>query len=141
MNRLRSRIALGLVFLVTAKAYDALSPCRPIGEFWDMAYFGGAATVDWFMYRISRRFVGGALCRDVEALCIASIVTNALGFALYMAEYPPSIYNWIIAGINYVLAIRLTLMGGGDVFHPTYWRDMVRGFASGRPYRAKEKTE
>lgn len=106
-----------------------------------MAYFGGAATVDWIMYHLSSRFVGGKLCRDVEALCIASIVTNALGFALYMAEFPPSVYNWMILGINYVLAIRLTLMGGGDVLNSTYWRDMVRSFNRGRPYRAKEETK
>ncbi len=141
MNRLRSRLALAVLFYGTAKAFDAIAPHRPIGEFWDMTYFGGAASIDWFMYHACRRFVGGKLLRDVEALCIASIVTNALGFALYMAEYPPSIYNWMILGINYVLAIRLTLMGGGDVFNPTYWRDMVRGVARGRSYRAKEKAE
>lgn len=141
MNRLRSRLALAVLFYATAKAFDALIPHRPIGEFWDMAYFGGAATVDWFMFYACRRFVSGALLRDMEALCIASIVANALGFALYMAEDPPTVYNWIIAGINYVLAVRLTLMGGGDVFNSTYWRDLVRSFVRGRSYSAKEKTE
>lgn len=141
MNRLRSRLALAVLFYATAKAFDAVIPLRPHGEFWDMAYFGGAATVDWFMYHTCHRFIIGKLCRDVEALCIASIVTNALGFALYMAEFPPSIYNWMILGINYVLAIRLTLMGGGDVLNSTYWRDMVRSFNRGRPYRAKEETK
>jgi hypothetical protein len=141
MNKLRSRIVLLLLFYATAKAYDAIIPLRPSGEFWDMTYFGFAASVDWFMYRICHRFISGKLLRDIEALCIASIVINALGFALYMAEYPPSIYNWMITGVNYVLAIRLTLMGGGDVFHNTHWRDMVRSVAGGRSYSAKEKEE
>lgn len=141
MNKLRSRIALLLLFYGTAKAYDAIIPLRPEGEFWDMAYFGFAASVDWFMFHVCHRLISGKLLRDIEALCIASIVINALGFALYMAEYPPSIYNWMIAGVNYVLVIRLILMGGGDVFNNTHWRDMVRSVASGHSYSAKEKAE
>lgn len=129
MNPLRARIALLLLFWGSAKVFDALITARPPGEYWDMVYFGSAATIDWMMYRASGRFLAGDLLRDVEALCIASIVTNALGFALYMADSPPSIYNWIIKGINYVLAIRLTIMGGGDVLNGFDWRGLVRGAA------------
>lgn len=139
MNRLRSRFALLLLFWGSAKGFDVLITTRPPGEYWDMAYFGSAATVDWAMYRLTPLFVAGDLRRDVEALCIASIVTNALGFALYMADSPPSIYNWIIKGINYVLAIRLTIMGGGDVFNYFDWRGLVRGAFTGRlDHQAKE---
>lgn len=141
MNRLRSRLVLALLFWCSAKAFALMIPCRPAGEYWDMAYFGGAATVDWAMYHLCHRFIGGKLCRDVEALCIASIVANALGFGLYMADSPPSLYNWTISGINYVLAIRLTLMGGGDVSNNNNWRDLVRGLTRGRAYSAKEKAE
>lgn len=139
MNRLRSRIALLLLFMMTAKTFDLVIPYRPSGEYWDMAYFGSAMTVDWLMFHMCRRFISGKLCRDVEALCIASIVTNALGFALYMAEYPPSIYNWMILGLNYVLAIRLTLMGGGDVPNTTHFWDLVRGVARGRVHLYSKK--
>lgn len=141
MNRFRSRLALLFVFLGSAKVFALLISYRAEGEYWDMAYFGSAATVDWFMYHLCHRFISGKLCRDVEALCIAFIVTNALGFGLYMADNPPSLYNWMISGINYVLAIRLTLMGGGDVFNNNHWRDLVRGITRGRAYSAKEKAE
>lgn len=141
MNRLRARIALLALFFATAKAFDFAIVHRPYGEFWDMTYFAGAASVDWFMFKACHRFTSGKLCRDVEALCIASIVTNALGFALYMASIPPSIYNWTIAGINYVLVVRLIFLGGSDAFNNYHWRDLVRGAAGGRSYRAKEKTE
>lgn len=141
MNLLRSRLILLALFWSTGKAFDLLITKRPSGEYWDMAYFGSAATVDWFMYQLCQKFTTGKLCRDVEALCIASIVTNALGFALYMASSPPTIYNWIIMGINYVLVIRLTVMGGGDVLNYHHWRDMVRGFIGRRTYIAKEKTK
>jgi hypothetical protein len=58
-----------------------------------------------------------------------------------MASIPPSIYNWTIAGINYVLIVRLIFLGGSDVFNNYHWRDLVRSAAGGRSYRAKEKTE
>ena len=141
MKKLRSRLGLLAISLFTGYLFDVAIKHRPVGEYWDMAYFGSAATVDWFMYYVCQRFVSGKLCRDVEALCIASIVTNALGFALYMASQPPTIYNWMIAGINYVFAIRLLFMGRGDVFNYSDWRDMVRSVVGRRSYLAKEKTE
>jgi len=110
---------LGFIFWVSAKVFDYVLPFRPSGEEWDIAYFCGAATVDWILYRITPLFVEGKLSRDVEALLIASITTHALGFALYMAFSPPSIHNWIIQGINYVLAIRLFYSGGCDAFTGT----------------------
>lgn len=139
MNRLRSCIALGAAFWLSAGAFDTLIVLRPETVDWDMAYFGIAATVDWMMYRMTPRFIGGALCRHVEALCIASIVANALGFALYLADTPPDIYNWIIKGINYALAIRLTITGGGDAINYFDLRGMVRGAFTRRVgYQAKE---
>lgn len=127
MKALLLRACLGALFYATFKAFAYAAPLRPSGEDWDMVYFAGAATVDWIMYRITPLLTEGTLCRDIEALCIASIVAHAIGFALYMAWSPPYFHNWIIKGINYVLAIRLIYTGGGDVFNHNYWRDMVRG--------------
>lgn len=133
------RLALGAAFIITGNAFDHATDGLPYAPVFCLLYYGGAATVDLFMFRITRLFVSGALQKDVEALCIASIVTNALGFALYVADSPPSIYNWIIKGINYVLAIRLTIMGGGDVFNDFDWRGLVRGAFNGRvDHQAKE---
>jgi len=140
MNTLRDRLSLWCLSLSTGYAFASVISARPAGEYWDMAYFGSAATVDWAMYYFCSAYLSGKLCRDMEALCIASIVANALGFALYMAEYPPTIYNLMIAGLNYVFAIRL-LMGRGDVFNYSHWRDLVRGAVSRRSYFAKEKTK
>lgn len=141
MNLLRYRIALASLFWSTAKVFDVSISHRPSGEYWDMVYFGGAANVDWIMYYVCQRFVSGKLQRDMEALCIASIATNALGFALYEAEYPPDLYNWMIRVINYVLALRLLILGGGDVLSYHYWHDLVRSIASGHFHNAKEETK
>lgn len=130
MNKLRFRLGLGFMFLATGFIFDKAISARPYGEYWDMAYFGSAATVDWMMLRLCGVFIKGKLQRDVEALCIASIVTNALGFALYMADSPPDLYNWVIRVINYVLAIRLIFMGGGDALNYSHWHRLVRGVAA-----------
>lgn len=132
MRQVRAIVCLGLLFLGTFQAFAILIPYRPAGEDGDVLYFCGAATVDWMMFRITSRFVEGKLCRDVEALCIASIVAHAIGFALYMAWTPPYFHNWCIKGINYVLAIRLIYSGGSDVHNNIGWRDLVHGVAFGR---------
>lgn len=130
----------------SAKAFDfGVKPHVPDNEFGAVVYFGVAATVDWLLFYLCRRIVVGTLCRDVEALCIASIIANALGFVLYMAPSPPlsypDAYVWAIAGINYGTAFRLLFMGGGNVLDHRYWRSLVRGHSQGHShfYLQKEK--
>lgn len=122
MNNRRRRLALWLVFLATGFAFDQVTNDLPSGKFYALLYYGGAASVDLFMLRIIRYFVAAHLQRDVEAICFASIVTNALGWALYLAKTQPDIYNFLIQGLNYVLAVRL-LIGEGDVSNPTHGTD------------------
>jgi len=139
MKSLLLRVCLGLLFLLAYRFYASISADRPIGEWWEMLYFAGAATVDWIMYRITPRFVSGKLCRDIEALCIASIIVHAIGFACYMTWTPSYIHNWTIKGINYVLAFLFIFTGHGDAFNDINWRGLVRSFAVGRlGHQAKE---
>lgn len=116
MNTWRRRLALWLAFLITGTAFDMATDGMPSAPLFWLLYYGGAATVDLFMFRITRFFVSKNLERDVEAICIASAAVNALGWALKMAEIPPDFYNSLIAGLNYVLALRL-LLGDGNVFN------------------------
>lgn len=134
MNTPLRRLKLALLFYITAKLFDHfIKPYIPGGDIGAVLYFGVAASVDWFMFYRCQRFVSGALCRDMEALCIASIAVNAFGFILYMAPSPPlpypGSYVWLIQGINYVLAVRLLLLGDGNVLHHPdllNWRSVVR---------------
>ena len=127
MKALRSLVFLGVLFWLTFKVFEAVIAMRPPGEKWDIAYFVGAAVVDWMMYRLTPHFVEGKLCRDIEALCIASMLVHAVGFALYMAYSPPYFHNWTIRGLNYVLAFKLIFTGGSNVLTHFDWRGVVRG--------------
>jgi hypothetical protein len=148
MNSTPRRICLGLAFLATAKLFDFIvKPHVPDNEFGALVYFGMAATVDCIMFHVCRIFVDGTLCRDVEALCIASMVSNAIGLTLYLAPSPPlpfpDTYVWAIQGINYVLAIRLLFVGDGNVIHylnDFNWRAVVRSpFHRYQNHATKEK--
>lgn len=141
MKKLRSIIAFAVVSYGSGYEFNKLIALRPAGELSDMAYFASAATVDLFVYRICRQFLTGNLCRDVEALCIASIITNTFGFSLYLASSPPTIYNALIAGINYVLAIRLIISGGSDVLNNYHWRGLVRGDLARRLGNVERKAQ
>lgn len=143
MNNWRRRLALGLAFVMTGKAFDMATDGLPYAPLFWLFYYGGAATVDLIMYRLVHLFVSEKLQRDIEALCIASVAANALGWALLqMADAPPDFYNYLIAGLNYVLAIRI-LIGDGyafDRFDRTYWRGMVRrAFLGNQNRTATEK--
>lgn len=125
MTRWRRRIALGAAFLISAQAFAFLADGVPNTPEGMLLYHAGAGTVDLIMTLMVRHFVTGYLRRDIEAICYASIASNALGWALYMAWTPPTLYNALIAGLNYGLAIRL-LMGDGNALDIDHWRRLVR---------------
>lgn len=138
MNWWRRCLALGLVFMATGWAFDKATVGIENTPAAMLLYHGSAATVDLVMFRVTGFFVTAHLQRDIEALCIASIAVNALGWALYLAWTPPTIYNLLIEGLNYVLAIRL-FMGDGDVMDLSNWRGLVRSIVHRRQdHTAKE---
>lgn len=141
MKQLRSVIVLAALFWLTFKIFGIAIKMRPPGEKWDIVYFAGAATVDWLMYRITPQLIEGKICRDVEILCIASMVTHAIGFAFYMSWYPPHFHNWTIKGINCVLAFKLIYTGGGDAFSDIDWRGLVRSTILRRQNNMAKKAE
>jgi hypothetical protein len=118
------RAALGMAFLLTGRAFDTATDGMPYAPLFWLLYYGGAATVDLFMFRVVRYFVSSHLQLDVEAICIASVATNALGWVLTLAEIPPDFYNSLIAGLNYALTIRI-LLGDSDVLDINYYRDRL----------------
>ena len=125
MNGWRRRLALGAAFIISARAFALVADGVPNTPNGMLIYHAGAGTVDLAMAFMVRHFVTGYLRRDIEAICYASIASNALGWALYMAWTPPTLYNALIAVLNYGLAIRL-LMGDGKVLDIDHWRRLVR---------------
>lgn len=124
MNNWRRRLALGLSFILTGKVFAGATDGLPYAPLFWLLYYGGAATVDLIMYKLVHLFVSSHLQRDIEALCIASVAVNALGWAIVLADSPPDLYNAFIAGLNYALALRLFL-GDGNVLDTAYYRDRI----------------
>lgn len=124
MNNWRRRLALGLAFILTGRAFDWATDGLPYAPLFWLLYYGGAATVDLVMYKLVHLFVSSHLQRDIEALCIASVAVNALGWAIVLADSPPDLYNAFIAGLNYALAFRLFL-GDGNVLDPSFYRNRI----------------
>lgn len=125
MTRWRRRIALGAAFLISAQAFSFFADGVPNTPEGMLVYHAGAGTVDLAMAAVVKKFVTGYIRRDIEAICYASIFVNALGWERYLAWSPPTLYNALIAGLNYGLAIRL-LMGDGNVLDIDNWRRLVR---------------
>lgn len=141
MNTLRSRIFLGLIFYATFKIFEFAIKFRPDGESSDLLYFASAATVDWFMFRVTSLFVSGDLRRDIELLCVFSMASHVVGIIFYIQYLPASHHSHLIQGINFVLAIRLIFMGGGNVLNLLDCRGLVRRAVFRRAGNMAQKAE
>lgn len=141
-HKVFGRIAIAGLVYVSGAAFDKATEDLPNTREAMLLYHGGAAVVDATLFKLTRYFARGFLRRDVEAIFIASSATNALGWALYMARTPPFLYDHMIAGLNYALAIRL-LMGDGNVFSRIdlfNWRGFIRRAIPGyQNHAAKEE--
>lgn len=128
MNDWLSRVSYGLLMYAAMRGHDLLLlGCENSPE-WMLIYHGSAATFDLALLLAAQWFFDGKLCDHIEALSIASIITNALGWVLYLAYAPPFIYDLMIAGLCYVQYARLLIMDDtnvGDAYHMGF--HLVRG--------------
>lgn len=109
MNGWRSRLTLGALMWVAIQAHGIFTDSLPNSPWGMLVFHGSAATVDLFLLMCAPFFIDGRLCDDIEALCLASIVGNALGWALYLAYASPDFYNTYMWGLSYVQWGRLLL--------------------------------
>lgn len=113
MNTWRSRALMAALIVAAMFVHSELMHFKPRGELGMLIYHGSAALFDLFLLRICHFVIECDLCDDMMALCIASIVGNALGWAAYMAYAPPIYYNVFMWGVAAIQGLRL-LMTDGD---------------------------
>ena len=95
MNGWLARALLIVLFWAVVQVHAAvmkalsLPPTDEAGAF----FFLTAATVDWLLLYSAPRLISGRLCDDIQASCIATIVDNCVGLALYLA-YTPTAINY-----------------------------------------------
>lgn len=117
MNTWRQRAFLLAVLFCAARVHDFVMLGCPNTPAWMLAYHGSAGAVDLLLLYCAPFFISERLCDDIQATCIASIVTNFVGFCAYMAYAPPSYYNALIEGLCYVQYLRLLYVGRYDADH------------------------
>jgi hypothetical protein len=108
----RSRIFTALLFLAVMKMHEyATSDLEnsPVGM---LMFHGSAWMVDLFLLCSVPALLAGRLCDDMQALCLASIAVNFVGWILYMAYAPPVFYNMIQWSLAYVQWLRLFMVDG-----------------------------
>lgn len=66
-----------------------------------LLYYGSDAMLDLLAIMIIAKLaIPTALAMQVMFICVASIVLNYAGFAVWMAYMPPDIYNWGFVVLN-----------------------------------------
>lgn len=124
MNTWRSRLAVGLVFCLAMALHADLTANVQNTDSGMLLFHGSSAIFDLLLIYIVPIFLSGQLASDMEALCVASIVANFVGWIAYTAYAPPIYYNVFMWVLAYVQWARLFIMGGDDAnYHGLY---MVR---------------
>jgi hypothetical protein len=130
MNGWRSRVLLCALIIAGMIMHSVfMSDCANT----DMGMFEfhvSAACVDLMLLKSAPRLVGGRLCGDMQALFIASVIANFVGWIAYMAYAPPIYYNVFMWGLAYVQWVRLLLVDRNGADYLGF--DLVCGFNSGR---------
>lgn len=112
-SRLIAAVTLWIAIQVHGYSTGSL-PNTPLGM---LVFHGSAAVVDMFLLYCAPRLLAGRVCRDFEALCIASMVVNFSGWIAYLAYAPPIFYNVAAWGLSYVQWARLFLVDRHDADH------------------------
>lgn len=88
-------------------------------------FHGSAALLDAMLLLVNPALLGGRLCDDMEVLLMASIIANALGWALYLAYAPPILYNAFMWALSVVQWLRLLYVDRHDANRLGF--NLVRG--------------
>jgi hypothetical protein len=86
----------------------------PVGM---LMFHGSAALTDLLLLHCAPTLLSGALCDDMQNLCLVSIVANFAGWLLYLAYTPPEFYNSFMWGLGCVQSLRLFLVDSDDANH------------------------
>lgn len=133
MNCWRSRLVLGLVFLVAAHMHGLVTESLPNSPESMLIYHGSAGAVDLVLLSCAPWLIHGRLCDDIQALCLASIVANFLGYLAYLAYFPPVFYDTAILGICYAQYGRLIVGDNNDDYARLLGFGLVRSADPRRP--------
>lgn len=125
MSGWRSRMLAGLMMLLVMQMHSlSLADVEntPAGM---LLYHGSAAAVDLLLLFSAPWLLSGRLCDDMQALNLASVFANFVGWVAYLAYQPPVFYDTIMQWLTCVQFIRLFIVDryGAD----RLGFDLVRG--------------
>ena len=119
---------LALVFALAMWIHSVVMDGVPNTDEGMLQFHLSAAAVDLLLLYSTPRFVSGDLCRDMQTLCLVSMIANFVGWIAYVAYAPPIFYNTFMWGLSYVQWIRLLLVDRHGTDNLGF--DLVRGFNS-----------
>jgi hypothetical protein len=134
----RSRLFTALLFFAAMEIHELSTADLPNSSVGMLMFHGSAALVDLILLYAVPALTKDRLCDDMQALCLASIVVNFVGWILYMAYAPPIFYNVLSWSLAYAQWLRLFMVDSNDAHHLGF--HLVRGADHGRAqfYTRKE---
>jgi hypothetical protein len=130
MNDWRSRVLLCAALVAGMIVHSVFMSAVANTNLGMFEFHASAACFDLMLLKSAPRLIGGRLCGDMQALFLASIIANFVGWIAYTAYAPPIYYNGFMWLLTYVQWARLLLVDRNGADYLGF--DLVCGFNSGR---------
>lgn len=125
----RNRLFVAVAYIVVQETHKMLFVGLPNNDGGQFLYHAAAMISDYWLMVLVYQCLSGPIVFDLCALSFASLVANAVQWLLYVAYFPPTIYNVVVTGVGYAQLLRLMWNPCG----PNHsWRWMAGGYGPSR---------
>jgi hypothetical protein len=124
----RNRLFVAVAYITIQEAHKMLFVALPNNDGGQLLYHGAAVLSDFWLMVLVSQCLSGRIVLDLCALSFASMVANAVQWLLYVAYFPPTIYNVVVTGVGYAQLLRL-MWAHRDLDYS--WRRMARSYGPG----------
>lgn len=113
----RARLLMVLCIALAAAGHAYAMRGMPNSPAGMLVFHGSAALLDLALLCSVPALLHGHVARDTQALMLASIIGNAVGWVLYMAYVSPVYYNVFMWGLSGTQLVRLLMVADDGLDH------------------------
>ncbi len=125
-NHWALRLSVGAIFWITASIHHDLVMDVENSVVGMFAYHASAALCDFLLLILSANVLVGRLSDDMQALFLAFMCLNFLGFLAYAAYISPVFYDMACLGLSYAQYLRIFMDDQYDALAHLLGNKLVR---------------
>lgn len=113
-NNWQSRVTMAAAFVLVQEVHKYFFAGLPPTDGFQAIYHGSAVLADFLLIYLVSKTLYGQVAYDLYCLGFALMVSNAVAWVLFTAEFPPLLFNSIVKGLGYAQLLRLAWVDNGS---------------------------